>query len=133
MHDHLALLQIQLDGCDSPGILNLQNPRVQVSCHAWLHGSLAAPHAATSSPLIHTKPGRAAKGIATSGLLAYIATAKFCDALPLYRQEKQFARLGVQLSRRTMADWMLAVGRSLSPLLEVLHEQVRSGPVVQID
>ena len=74
-----------------------------------------------------------AKGIATPGLLAYIATAKFCDALPLYRQEKQFARLGVELSRRTMADWMLAVGRSLSPLLEVLHEQVRSGPVVQID
>ena len=39
MHDHLALLQIHLDGCDSPGILNLQNPRVQVLV---THGSSVA-------------------------------------------------------------------------------------------
>ena len=39
MHDHLALLQIQLHGCDSPGILNLQNPRVQVLV---THGSTVA-------------------------------------------------------------------------------------------
>ena len=31
------------------------------------------------------------KGIASAGLLAYIVTSKFCDSLPLYRQEKQFA------------------------------------------
>ena len=73
------------------------------------------------------------KGIATLGLLAYIATAKFCDALPLYRNEKRFARLGVELSRRTMADWMLAVARELLPLLEILDERIRAGPVVQID
>jgi transposase len=28
------------------------------------------------------------KGMATPGLLAYIATAKYADALPLYRQGK---------------------------------------------
>ncbi len=48
---------------------------------------------------------RIPKGLASEGLLAFIATAKFCDALPLYRQERQFARLGVELSRRTMSDW----------------------------
>jgi len=26
----------------------------------------------------------------------------------MYRQQKQFARIGVELSRRTMADWMIA-------------------------
>ena len=40
-------------------------------------------------------PALIPKGLASEGLLAYIATAKFCDALPLYRQERQFARLGV--------------------------------------
>jgi transposase len=43
------------------------------------------------------------KGLATAGLLAYIVIAKYCDALPLYRQEKIFSRLGIELSRSTMA------------------------------
>ncbi|BAH75343.1 IS66 family transposase zinc-finger binding domain-containing protein [Solidesulfovibrio magneticus] len=34
------------------------------------------------------------QGIVTPGLLAHVAVAKYADALPLYRQEDQFARLG---------------------------------------
>jgi len=36
------------------------------------------------------------KSFATAALLAYIIITKFIDALPLYRQEKQFARLGIR-------------------------------------
>ena len=68
-----------------------------------------------------------------SGLLAYVVTAKFCDSLPLYRQEKQFARIGVELSRRTMADWMIAVSQAGAPLMKVLQGRVRSGPLSQLD
>ncbi len=39
------------------------------------------------------------KSIATPRLLAHILTAKFTDALPFYRQEKQFARIGIELAR----------------------------------
>ena len=53
-------------------------------------------------------PALIPKGLASAGLLALIATAKFCDALPLYPQERQFSRMGVELSRRTMSDWMIA-------------------------
>jgi hypothetical protein len=73
------------------------------------------------------------KGLASEGLLAFIATAKFCDALPLYRQQRQFARLGIELSRRTMADWMIAVAAACAPLLELLIERLHSGPKLQID
>ena len=73
------------------------------------------------------------KGIATPGLLAYIVTSKFCDALPLYRQEKQFARIEVELSRRTMADWMIASAAACAPLREELERRLRSGPVLQVD
>lgn len=41
------------------------------------------------------------KGIATPGLLAYVAISKYADALPLYRQEKIFERIGVDISRST--------------------------------
>lgn len=73
------------------------------------------------------------KGIATAGLLAYIVTGKFCDSLPLYRQEKQFARIGVELSRRTMADWMIAAAEACAPLMKVLEGRLRSGPLLQLD
>lgn len=73
------------------------------------------------------------KGIATAGLLAYIVASNFCDSLPLYRQEKQFARIGVELSRRTMADWMIASSEACAPLMKVLEGRVRSGPLLQLD
>ena len=45
------------------------------------------------------------KTIATPSLVAHILTSKFCDAVPFYRQEKQFARIGVEISRTTMCNW----------------------------
>jgi transposase len=47
------------------------------------------------------------KGINTAGLVAYILTDKFVDALPFYRQEKQFSRLGIDIPRATMCNWAI--------------------------
>ena len=73
------------------------------------------------------------KGIATPGLLAYIMTAKYTDALPLYRQEKIFERLGVELSRATMSNWVIQVGQRCEPLMELLRQEIRSGPLINMD
>lgn len=73
------------------------------------------------------------KGIATPGLLAFILVAKFCDAIPFYRQEKQFARIGVELSRVDFCNWAAEVALKCDPLIEIFLEQIRSGPVVQMD
>jgi transposase len=64
------------------------------------------------------------KSIASPGLLATIVVAKYLDALPLYRQEQQFARLGVELSRATMATWVIRMGELVVPLINLLHEQL---------
>jgi transposase len=73
------------------------------------------------------------KGIATAGLVAHILTAKFCDALPFYRQERQFERLGVELSRATMCNWAMKAAQACEPLLTMLEGQIRSGPLINID
>ena len=73
------------------------------------------------------------KGIATAGLLAFIVTAKFCDALPLYRQQSQFARIDVDLPRSTMADWMLTTAVACEPVMKEMQRKLRSGPVLQVD
>ena len=73
------------------------------------------------------------KGIVTPGLLAFILVAKFCDAIPFYRQEKQFARIGVELSRVDFCHWAAEAALKCDPLIEIFLEQIRSGPVVQMD
>ena len=47
------------------------------------------------------------RSIATSGLMAYILVAKFVDHMPFYRQEQQFSRLGVEISRANMTNWAI--------------------------
>lgn len=73
------------------------------------------------------------KGIASAGLLAHIITAKYCDALPFYRQERQFERLGVDLSRATMCNWAMKVADKCQPLLDLLKQHLRSGPLINVD
>jgi len=72
-------------------------------------------------------------GIPTERLLAHVAVSKYADALPLYRQQKIYARLGVDISRQTMSNWMMAVGRALQPLVDLLLERVRNSERVFAD
>lgn len=73
------------------------------------------------------------KGLATAGLLAYVLTAKFVDALPFYRQEKQFKRLGIELPRRTMCGWAMKAAETCAPLISFLKKEIRGGPVIHAD
>ncbi len=73
------------------------------------------------------------KSIATPGLVAHIITSKYADALPLYRQEKIFERLKIELKRQTMASWIIKVAQKCTVLLDLLNQEIRSGPLVQID
>ena len=73
------------------------------------------------------------KSIAAPGLLAYVATSKYQDALPLYRQSAIFERLGVDLDRSTLANWMIRCGDAVKPLIDRLTEHILSHPVVQMD
>jgi transposase len=73
------------------------------------------------------------KSNASEGLLAHIIVSKFADGLPLYRQEKIFGRLDIELPRATMANWGIAAAERCSPLIELLHNEIRSGPLINID
>ena len=73
------------------------------------------------------------KSIATEGLLAHIAVSKFADALPLYRQQKIFGRLKVELPRATMANWLIQAAGRCEPVIDLLHREIRSGPLIHID
>jgi transposase len=64
------------------------------------------------------------KSMASPSLVAGIAIAKFCDHLPLYRQEQIFERIGITLSRQTMSAWILTVGEKIIPLVNLLQDHI---------
>ena len=73
------------------------------------------------------------KSNATAGLLAHIAVSKFADGLPLYRQQKIFERLGIEMPRAVMAKWMIQGARCCAALIDFLREEIHSGPLINID
>jgi transposase len=73
------------------------------------------------------------KCIGTPGLIAFVLVAKFVDALPFYRQEKQFLRIGVKISRATMCSWARKIAESCDILLTMLKQEILSGSLINID
>jgi transposase len=65
--------------------------------------------------------------------LAHIAISKYQDALPLYRQEAIFARHGIELSRTTLANWLIAVADRLTPMLSIMRRDLLSTDVLHSD
>lgn len=60
-------------------------------------------------PIERGKPG--------PGLLAHIMIAKFDDHIPLYRLSEMYERLGIDISRSVMADWVGRASSLLAPLV----------------
>ena len=86
------------------------------------------------APLLAPAPARpVAGGYASAGLLAWVLIAKYCDHLPLYRQEKMLARWGATISRQTMAEWVRLAAEHLEPLYKRMHRDLLAGGYVQVD
>ncbi len=73
------------------------------------------------------------KGMASAGLLAHVAVSKYGDGLPLYRQEKMFARCGIDISRSTMAGWMVMSAQGCKPVMDLLYRALHAGPLINVD
>ena len=73
------------------------------------------------------------KTMASSSLVAHIITAKYMDALPLYRQEKIFERIHASLTRQTMSRWLIQVSEKLIPLYNLLQDRCLDCTYLQMD
>jgi transposase len=72
--------------------------------------------------------------LASPSILSHIMTQKYVDGLPLYRQEKQFTRMGINLSRQTFANWMIiGTDRWLSVLYNRMHILLLKLDILQAD
>jgi len=83
----------------------------------------ASPSHATAPRIAPLPPRIVPSGQVASGLLAHVVVSKFCDHLPLHRQEQMLARLGPTFTRQAMGQW---VGHA-TLLLQSVHALLRTG------
>lgn len=89
-----------------------------------------------TTPIISAQaPNPAIKNsLASPSMLAHIMTRKYVEAIPLYRQEQQFHRFGINLSRQTLANWMIKASSSwLASLYQAMHKELLTKEILHAD
>lgn len=88
----------------------------------------------TSEVIIAPGPAKIIPGSDfTNRTTAFFMTAKYADAIPFYRMEKMLARSGLIVTRATLSNQAIAVGRAIGDLIEAMNEDLRASPVLLMD
>jgi hypothetical protein len=106
----------------------LKHVRHKYACGKCEHDGYN-PHIATAAK----PPQPIDKGLPGPGLMAHIATDKYLDHIPLHRTQQRLLRLGADLPRSTMSDWMAAGAGLLFPLWQALKRHVLLSKVLHTD
>ena len=110
--------------------LDIIPAKIQVIRHIRKQYACSCGHCIKTAPL----PAQPIpKSMASPGLLAHITVSKYQDALPLYRQETILKRIGVELPRATLANWMIQAGSLVQPLINLLRDRLLAYDILQMD
>ncbi|MBX9607157.1 MAG: IS66 family transposase [Gammaproteobacteria bacterium] len=101
----------------------LRHERVKYACPCCHRGVVTAPGPRRLVP----------KGVLSEGSLAWVVTAKYQDALPLYRQAGILKRFGGELGRGRLAANVMRAGQAVQPLVNLLRERLLDAAVVHGD
>jgi len=101
----------------------LEHVRYKYGCRHCETGVKVAPLPARPIP----------KSIATPGLLSHVLVSKFCDHIPLYRQEHILQRYQIDIARSTLCHWVLSCGELFQPLIELIKQALRMRSYLCVD
>jgi transposase len=73
------------------------------------------------------------KAMGSINLMTYIIIAKYADGMPLYRLEGIIERYGGSISRTTLANYVIALGKQIQPLINLLRETQHAGSLIMAD
>ena len=72
--------------------------------------------------------------LASPSSVANVMYQKYVNAVPLYRQEKDWENMGLSLSRATMANWIIRCSQDyLMPVVEHLRKELLSRDIIHCD
>jgi len=87
------------------------------------------------TPIVTAQAPKAlvSKSLVSPTVMAHIMNQKFVNAMPLYRQEQEFKRMGVALPRQTLANWMIKGAQLLQPLADKMKAELLKKEVLHAD
>ena len=107
----------------------VQHERLIYSCRNCEKKEIATPVIKAPAPAALIKGS-----IASASLVAGILNGKYVNSLPLYRQEKEFARQGIYLPRQNMANWLIRCADDyFVPLYERLRHELLANDILHAD
>jgi transposase len=118
---------------------NVEQPEEEVAHVAGSAAATAAPATTTSgqAKAEHSHnavaPGAHVYRRADASLLAHLLEAKADDALPIYRQRQQLARLGFDAPLNTLYGYWDAAARMIQPVAQVVLSEVLGHDIVAVD
>ena len=72
--------------------------------------------------------------LASPSSVANVMYLKYVNSVPLYRQEKEWERMGLSLSRATMANWVIRCSQDyLMPVVEHLQKKLLERDIIHCD
>ncbi len=101
--------------------------------HEILRPKLACPCGESGVSIAPLPPSVVEQGQPGPGLVAHVLLSKYDDHLPLYRQQQQFERLGVNFPRQTLGDWGEKGAQWLQPLVREMKRELLSRDYLQVD
>ena len=127
-HDGATLTEIGLEVSEQLDIIPQQvrvirHERVKYACPCCEKGLRVAPAPARIIP----------KGLFTESALAWVVSAKYQDALPLYRQAALLGRFGWEISRNTLAGSVVRVGEAVQPIVNLLRDELLEADLIHGD
>ncbi len=86
-----------------------------------------------TAPIIAKAPIRFSSSYVSTSLAIYIALSKYLEHSTLYRLEKKFLRLGVEISRQSQSDIVEQMAMWLKPLYQRIDQSAKDSGYLQID
>jgi transposase len=128
-HDGAALTEIGVEVSEQLDIVPQQvrvirHERVKYACPCCDGGLRLAAKPAQIIP----------KGLLSEAALSWVITAKYLDALPLYRQAALLGRFGgTHLSRNTLAASVVRAGQAVQPVINLMRDALLDAFIVHGD
>ena len=113
-HDGTVLREIGVETAEQldivPALIRvIRHERVKYACPCCAQGVRVAPGPLRLLP----------KSQLSEAALAWVITAKYQDALPLYRQAAILRRFGGDIARHTLAHSVIRAGQAVTPLMSL--------------
>lgn len=73
------------------------------------------------------------KSLVSASMLSEIINQKYCMGVPLYRLEAEFKNMQINLSRQTMANWIITASNLVKPVYEQMHKELLNSEILHAD